>query len=93
LKSQGLLRVDVTDKDGRTPLAIAASQGHLNAVKYLIREKANYAIRDARNNDAISDAKREGRSNVVEYLESIKSEAVIHEHCSDFAEGLLRKGV
>lgn len=60
--------MDVTDRDGRAPLAIAASQGNLQTVKYLIREKANYAIRDARNNDAIDDAKREGRNNVVEYL-------------------------
>ena len=74
-------------------MAVAASYGHLNTVKYLIKEKANYAIRDARNNDAISDAKRENRGEVVSYLEKIKSDAVIHDHCSDFAEGLLRKGV
>ena len=87
------MKVDITDRDGRAPLAIAASQGHLNTVKYLIKQKANYAIRDARNNDAISDAKRENKVEVVQYLEKIKSDAVIHEHCSDFAEGLLRKGV
>ncbi len=74
-------------------MAVAASMGNLKTVKFLIREKANYAIRDARNNDAISDAKREKRMEVVQYLESIMSDAVIQDHCSDFAEGLLRKGV
>jgi ankyrin repeat protein len=48
--------VDIADKDGRTPLHLAASEGHLETVRYLIKEKANYAIRDARNNDAIADA-------------------------------------
>ena len=65
LKAQGLFKVDITDRDGRSPLSIAASQGHLATVKYLIKEKANYAIRDARNNDALADAKRENRVEVV----------------------------
>ncbi len=61
LKAQGLLKVDITDKDGRSPLSVAASEGNLEVVQYLIRNKANYAIRDARNNDALSDAKREAK--------------------------------
>ena len=36
------------------------------------------AIRDARNNDALSDAKRENRVNVVSYLSTIISEDMIH---------------
>ena len=40
----------------------------MNAVKYLIKYDANMAIRDARNNDALSDARRENRENIVSYL-------------------------
>ena len=56
------------DKDGRTPISIAASEGNIEAVKYMIKYEANMAIRDARNNDALSDARRESRTNVVSYL-------------------------
>lgn len=62
------MRLAAQDKDGRTPISIAASEGNIEAVKYLIKYEANMAIRDARNNDALSDARRESRTNVVSYL-------------------------
>lgn len=74
-------------------MSIAASEGNIDAVKYLIKYEANMAIRDTRNNDALSDARREGRTNVVSYLSAIISDEMIHQHCNEFADGLLRKGV
>ncbi len=62
-------KVNAYDYDGRTALGIASSEGHLDAVKYLVSHGANPAHRDIRNNDALADAKRHGHQEVVEYLE------------------------
>ena len=64
-------KVNAYDYDGRTALGIAASEGHLDVVKYLVSHGANPLHRDIRNNDAISDARREGREDVIEYLEKV----------------------
>jgi len=62
-------KVNAYDYDGRTSLAIAASEGHLECVKYLVSHGANITHRDIRGNDALGDARREGRTEVVEFLE------------------------
>lgn len=36
---------------------------------------------------------REKRTDVVKYLEAAISETVIEDYCSDFADGILRKGL
>ena len=64
-------KVNAYDYDGRTALGIAASEGHLEVVKYLVSHGANPLHRDIRNNDALADARREGREDVVEYLEKV----------------------
>jgi glutaminase len=66
-------KVNAYDYDGRTALGIAASEGHLECVKYLVSHGANPLHRDIRNNDALADARREGRTEVVEFLEKILS--------------------
>ncbi len=93
MNALGVLNVEATDNDGRTALAIAASQGSLESVKYLISVGGNPSIRDARNNDAIKDAQREGKDQVVSYLKGVIDNQVIQDYCSDFNDGLLRKGL
>ena len=66
-------KVNAYDYDGRTALGIAASEGHLDCVKYLIAHGSNPLHRDIRNNDALGDARRENRTEVIEFLEKVIS--------------------
>ena len=61
--------VNSYDYDGRTALAIAASEGNLTIVKYLVAHGANISHKDVRNNDALADARRENRFDCVTFLE------------------------
>ena len=65
------LDLNAFDYDMRTALGIAASEGHLESVEYLVFHGANIFHKDARGNDALADAKREQRKEVTEFLQSI----------------------
>src|SRR5690606_4463750 len=53
----GGVDVNIADYDKRTPLHLAASEGHLNIVKYLVCEKkANVNVRDRWNRTPLDDA-------------------------------------
>lgn len=93
LQASRLLNVYAFDSDGRSALLVAASQGSLTSVQYLVAQGANIAIRDSRNNDALANALKEQRSKVITFLQNAVSEIVIEDYCSDFANGLLRKGM
>jgi glutaminase len=69
LKLQGW-RINAYDYDGRTALGIAASEGNLVAVKYLVDNGANIKHRDSRGNNALDDAIREKRESTIEFLRS-----------------------
>ena len=64
------VKINAYDYDGRTALGVAASQGNLAVVKYLLAHGADPFHRDIRNNDALADAKRENHAEVVACLES-----------------------
>lgn len=61
-------KVNSYDYDGRTALNLAASEGHLEAVKYLVVHGADINHRDCRGNTALDDAIRERRIEVIQYL-------------------------
>jgi glutaminase len=63
-------KLNAYDYDGRTALHVAASEGRLDVVVYMVVHGANIHHRDCRNNDALADAMREGHTDVVEFLQS-----------------------
>jgi len=65
-------KVNSYDYDGRTALSLAASEGHLDAVRYLVAHGADINHKDARGNDPLADAVRENRQEVVQFLKSLK---------------------
>ena len=58
-------KVNSYDYDGRTALSLAASEGHFDAVRYLVVHGADIYHKDARGNDPLADAIREQRHEVV----------------------------
>mmetsp|Transcript_42935 Transcript_42935/g.31355 ORF Transcript_42935/g.31355 Transcript_42935/m.31355 type:complete len:124 (+) Transcript_42935:1792-2163(+) len=67
--------LNVIDYDLRTPLGVAASEGNLECVKYLLHHGGNVFHKDARGNDPLADALREKRIDVVKYIQNYIKEA------------------
>lgn len=61
--------VNSYDYDGRTALGLAASEGHVDALRYLLAHGANPLHKDARGNDAIADATRENKQEAINILQ------------------------
>ena len=53
--------INSCDYDGRTALGVAASEGHLQMVRYLVTHGADVDHLDMRGNNALGDARREER--------------------------------
>ena len=62
------LEINSADYDGRTALHLAASEGHLEAVKYLLIHGHLINMRDRWNATPLDEAMRENRTEVVDYL-------------------------
>ena len=54
------------NKVGKTPIMIAACQGHVNVVNYLSKKEDNLEIKDRNDQTIIHLAARNGRSLVIE---------------------------
>jgi len=63
-------RVDVnaTDKDGKTPLILAATNDHFSIVKSLIEAGADLNMKDKEGRTALDCAKGKGLENILELL-------------------------
>ena len=63
------------------------------SVKYLIEKGAKLNIKDVRGNTPLDDSKRSNMKDVVSYMNGIITDKVIINYCSEFSDGLLRKGI
>ena len=56
------------DYDGRTPLHVASSEGHIEVVKYLLHNGALVHKRDRYGNNALDDAVKFNHHEVIQLL-------------------------
>lgn len=64
--------LDISDYDKRTALHVAASEGHLEAVKYLVENGANPKVLDRFKNTPLTDAIRGKHQDVIIYLSQLE---------------------
>ena len=62
-------KVNSYDYDGRSSLGLAASEGHVEAIQYLLAHGADPKHKDARGNDSLGDAVREKRAEAISVLQ------------------------
>lgn len=62
------LNINLPNSSGNTPLHWAALNGHLDAVKFLISSGADPAVRNQAGHDAVFEAEKSGKEEVVRWL-------------------------
>lgn len=68
LVDQGANLNEPSDYDGKTSLHLAAAEGHVNVVQYLLLHGASYFVRDRRGRTPLFDAIRNKNSRIVDML-------------------------
>lgn len=74
---------DACDYDKRTPLHLAAAEGHLSAAKALVEHGASTASRDRWGNLPVDDAIRSHNLEIVQLLQSKSVSPAVHDNDSD----------
>ena len=64
------VHLEAADYDRRTGLHLAASEGQLAVVKFLVAKKVNVNPKDRWGGTPLADAKRHNHKNVIAFLES-----------------------
>jgi glutaminase len=61
--------LDLADYDGRTPLHVAASEGHINIINYFINTKRNLVPKDRWSGTPMKDAEQHNHKEIVDLLQ------------------------
>lgn len=64
------VNLEAADYDGRTGLHLAASEGQLEIVKFLIAKRVDVNPKDRWGGTPLADAKRHNHKKVIDFLES-----------------------
>lgn len=75
--------LDATDTQGRSPLLLAVSRGHLDVCKLLLEAGADPTTKDNAGNDALAVARSRGETAVVELLHRARISATEHQGEAD----------
>ena len=68
LVTRGGADVDVKDRDGQTPLILAALRGHVKVVEFLVDHGADVEAENRKGQTPLSNAAANGRLEVVRFL-------------------------
>ena len=63
--------LNMGDYDKRTAIHLAAAEGHLGIVEYIVNQGGNPAPKDRWNNTPLDDAKRHNHKDVQKFLEHV----------------------
>ena len=75
------VNLNATDGLGRTALYVAASQGHLHTVEYLLTNKADASMKDIHANTPLNDAVRNKHDAVAAYIRNVSNTKVFLRFC------------
>jgi len=68
--SDKLKRINVPDHVGRTPLIVAAANGHLHMVKYLLSKSVDVSVKDQYDHTALDEAIHSRNAYVIDLISS-----------------------
>ena len=74
--------LNITDKDGDTPLILAALNNNMDTVRALVEGGCDITIRGDKNKTAAERAKEEGHHVIAEYLTNEARVQVHSTHCA-----------
>lgn len=87
------MNLDSLDFDGRTALHVAASEGYLDIVEYLIAKNIDITIEDSRGKNARQDAENSNKDVVHAFIDGVISNLIIKQQCKIFTNGIFDKGM